>query len=272
QFCKQLYLDVTKTNYGKITWSFLKPVIQGKILYAPISKGNDEIIQNSNTTFADAERLRQLGKAIERILVQVKTNDEVRDKFLKLLQLTQSQFVQSILNSANLDPAAIEGIFNGILYDDQILETVTLVSNVSDCFSADRYVGLRTEKELEEEALRLHKKKMFWAAIYFQHRGEKQFGYKLRMTVDDTPKTSESKSGFWFPGPEGSFELDLKYHRGFIQIQQFIEAGIIKAQKTLPPPPVSSEDSEDDYDDFDSGLSLDDDLPKDITSSIRRTS
>ncbi|XP_059616632.1 glucosylceramide transporter ABCA12 [Phlebotomus argentipes] len=273
-FCKQLYKDVTKTNYGKITWSFLKPIIQGKILYGPISEKNDKIIENANTTFHDFGRLRLFAKSIEHVLIQVKTNDEVRDKFLKLLQLTQSPFVQSIISSANLDPAAIEGMFNGILYDNRILDTVTLISSVLDCFSADRFVGVTSEEELEKMAVKLHEKKLFWAGVYFQHKSEKDFGYKLRMTVDDTPKTSEKKSAFWFPGPEGSFELDLKYHRGFVHIQQSIDLGIIKSQKVLTPPPVVEESDDDEDDDFDSGLSLDadDDLVDDFESKNITTS
>ncbi|GAB0094455.1 ATP-binding cassette sub-family A member 12 [Sergentomyia squamirostris] len=273
-FCKQLYKDVTNTNYGKITWTFLKPVIQGKILYGPDNAINSKIIQNTNSTFEDVNKLKTFAKAIENILTKVRTDDEVRDKFLKLLQLAKSPFVQTIMSSANLDPAAIEGMFNGVLYDDRIPETVSLIANVMDCFSVDRFVPVKNEKDLEEQAAKLFEKKMFWAGILFNQRGEKDFTYKLRMTIDDTPKTRELKSGFWFPGPEASFELDLRYHRGFIQLQNLIEMGIIKSQKELKTPPSTEGEDEDDYDDFESGLSLetDDDLVDDfenVTSTPR---
>lgn len=43
-YCKQLYLDVTNSNYGKITWKHLKPIIQGKIVYGPDSERNRKIM------------------------------------------------------------------------------------------------------------------------------------------------------------------------------------------------------------------------------------
>lgn len=46
KYCKQLYLDVTNSNNGKITWNYIKPIIQGKILYGPKSDHTWEIMQN----------------------------------------------------------------------------------------------------------------------------------------------------------------------------------------------------------------------------------
>lgn len=46
KYCKQLYLDVTNTNNGKITWNYIKPIIQGKFLYGPINPQTKQIIQN----------------------------------------------------------------------------------------------------------------------------------------------------------------------------------------------------------------------------------
>lgn len=48
KYCKQLYLDVTNTNNGKITWNYIKPIIQGKFLYGPSNPQTDKIIQNVN--------------------------------------------------------------------------------------------------------------------------------------------------------------------------------------------------------------------------------
>lgn len=46
KYCKQLYLDVTSTNNGKITWNYIKPIIQGKILYGPINVRTEQIMKN----------------------------------------------------------------------------------------------------------------------------------------------------------------------------------------------------------------------------------
>lgn len=56
----------------------------------------------------------------------------------------------------------------------------------------------------------------------------KEFSYKLRMDADNTPITLENRNRFWFPGPNANFELNMRYHRGFIQIQHIIDQAIIK--------------------------------------------
>lgn len=45
-YCKQLYRDVASTNNGKITWNYVKPVIQGKILYGPVNPHTKQIMLN----------------------------------------------------------------------------------------------------------------------------------------------------------------------------------------------------------------------------------
>lgn len=46
EYCKQLYLDVARTNNGKITWNYIKPIIQGKILYGPANARTGTIVKN----------------------------------------------------------------------------------------------------------------------------------------------------------------------------------------------------------------------------------
>lgn len=45
-YCKQLYLDVTNTNNGKITWNYIKPIIQGKFLYGPTNERTNQFVRN----------------------------------------------------------------------------------------------------------------------------------------------------------------------------------------------------------------------------------
>lgn len=45
KYCKRLYLDVTSTNQGKLTWNTIKPIIQGKILYTPPNADTDSIVK-----------------------------------------------------------------------------------------------------------------------------------------------------------------------------------------------------------------------------------
>lgn len=230
-YCKQLYLDVTNSNNGKITWKLLKPIIQGKIIYGPANEEIMELMSFANKTFDEMKRLREFFGAIGTSIKMLKTNKEFRSNFDNLLNLAKSPFVQAILGGA-VDIQTIEMVLNSLVNNTQVSDVIDTVGNIFDCFSVDRFVGVKDEKELEDVAYELAKKKLFYAGLYFTSDfSTNETSYKLRMEVDNTPVTIENHNRFWFPGPESSFELEMRYHRGFIEIQNTIDTAIIKYQK-----------------------------------------
>uniref|UniRef100_A0A182P8G6 ABC transporter domain-containing protein n=1 Tax=Anopheles epiroticus TaxID=199890 RepID=A0A182P8G6_9DIPT len=230
-YCKQLYLDVTNTNNGKITWRFLKPILQGKILYGPTNERNDEIMKLANQTFADMGRLRDFFRALDTTLQLLRTEQEVRDSFQGLIDLAKSPLVKMIAGD-NVNIELIESMLDGILHDAEVAKAVNTIANIFDCFSADRFIPVADEQTMEDRAFELNRKKLFFAGVYFENGTvENEITYKIRMRTDDTPVTVENRNRFWFPGPEASFELDMRYHRGFIQIQHAVDIGIIKQSK-----------------------------------------
>ncbi|GAB1295813.1 ATP-binding cassette sub-family A member 13 [Apodemus speciosus] len=44
-FCLKLYQEILQSPNGALVWSFLKPVLHGKILYTPNSPEVNEVIQ-----------------------------------------------------------------------------------------------------------------------------------------------------------------------------------------------------------------------------------
>lgn len=105
-----------------------------------------------------------------------------------------------------------------------------------ECFNADRFVPVSGEREMEDVAFDLNDKKLFFGGILFDNITDdvnevKNFSYTIRMDVDNTPITLENKNRFWFPGPLASFAMDMRYHRGFIQLQHSVDQGIIKTVK-----------------------------------------
>lgn len=232
-YCKQLYLDVTNTNNGKITWTLLKPVIQGKIIYGPYSEENEKIMRHANTTFEEMFKLRSFFSALNQTIVKIRTDNDTRDNFMSLVELAQSPIVSSVVGNVGVE--AVQELLNGILHDKTLLMAVQVIKNILDCFSVDRFVAVPTEKDLERVAKELDDKKLFFAGVYFSDKNlntaKKNVDYKLRMITDNTPVTYENKNRFWFPGPEASFEFDLRYHRGFIQIQHAVDMAIIKSKK-----------------------------------------
>lgn len=230
-YCKQLYMDVTNTNNGKITWKQLKPILQGKILYGPSNERNDEIIKFANQTFADMGRLRDFFKALNSTIRLLHTDKTFRENFENLIELAKSPIVQMIVGG-NVNIELIESMLNGILNDETVAKTLETIASIFECFSSDRFVPVDTEAQLEDEAFKLNQKKLFLAGLVFENGTTPgEIPYKIRMRTDDSAVTAENRNRFWFPGPEASFSLDMRYHRGFIQIQHAVDIGIIKVLK-----------------------------------------
>lgn len=264
-YCKQLYLDVTNTNNGKITWKILKPIIQGKILFGPDNDETKGIVSMANATFEDMRRLRMFFGAIATSIKMLKSDKEFRSNFDNLLNLAKSPFVQAILGGS-VDIESIEMVLESIINDTRVIEAVETVGHIFDCFSADRFIAVKDEKELEDVAHELSKKKLFYAGLFFTNDGKtNETSYKLRMEVDNTPVTIENKNRFWFPGPESSFELEMRYHRGFVEIQNSVDMAIIKYKKKQQIDSMNSYNEDLDFSD----LSFDDDKkvekPKDTS-------
>lgn len=201
-------------------------------MYGPANNETNEIMREANKTFDDMRRAREFIKAIDLSIRMLKTDDEFKKSFDNLLSLAKSPIVASLIGEA-FDIDMIEGILNTILNDTTVTDIIGTIGNILDCFSTDRFQAVQSEKELEEVAFELGKKKLFYAGIYFNHDEKKpnEIAYKLRMEADNTPVTVENRNRFWFPGPEGDFELDMRYHRGYIQIQNSIDVAIIKVKK-----------------------------------------
>ena len=190
-YCKQLYIDVTNTNNGKITWRQIKPIIQGKIIYGPGNAGTDEIARLSNKTFNDMNRLKEFFKTIDTSIKMLKQNGTFRENFDSLVNLAKSPFVKALLGDA-FDASLIETVLDAIITDPRVGNILEVVGNIFECFSPDRFISVQTEKELEDMAYELNHKKLFYAGVFFTNLDSKDISYKLRMNIDDTPVTIEA--------------------------------------------------------------------------------
>ncbi|XP_037044496.1 phospholipid-transporting ATPase ABCA1 isoform X2 [Bradysia coprophila] len=229
-YCKQLYRDVANSTTGKMTWSQVKPIIQGKIVYGPGNSVTDEIMSRATALFEDVTKLQHFIGALNEIVILLRRDDDFQSNFKKLLSLARSPFVQNIIGDS-IDIDKVEQLFQSLLFDDKIASTIQTIVNILECFSTDRLVRVTTEAEMEIRAYELSEKKMFHSGIYFINVSrvtDREYSYKIRMDVDNIPITLENRNRYWFPGPSSNFQLDMKYHRGFIQLQYSLDQAIIK--------------------------------------------
>ena len=54
--------------------------------------------------------------------------------------------------------------------------------------------------------------------------------YKIRMEIDNVRQTIRLKDRFWRPQAEDQFATEMRYLRGFIQLQDFVDSAIIGAK------------------------------------------
>ncbi|XP_022208657.2 ATP-binding cassette sub-family A member 13 [Drosophila obscura] len=267
KYCKRLYLDVTSTNQGKLTWNTIKPIIQGKILYTPANTLTESVVKFSNATFEELDKLKQLSQAAATILTKLHTNATFQLAFDNLLKLARSPLVKSVVGD-DFNIEEIESVFQFIRTNQLIYDILTTVSDLLECVSADRFVAVDTVEELQQQAYDLNQRRMFLAALNFETVGTKEVVYRLHMDTDNTQPTFENRNRFWFPGPADSMILDMKYHRGFVQLKQMVDLGIVKHKRdeagfmeeepsTRPPgslfsiKALNAGDDDDDDDDFD---------------------
>ncbi|XP_015230454.1 PREDICTED: retinal-specific ATP-binding cassette transporter-like [Cyprinodon variegatus] len=88
-FCNDLMKELQSNPATRIVWNSVKPMLMGRIVYAPDSPAVRQIIRNANTTFEELERLRTMGKAWEEVAPQIWAffQDGVQVKMIRCLVL-----------------------------------------------------------------------------------------------------------------------------------------------------------------------------------------
>uniref|UniRef100_A0A452I3H1 P-type phospholipid transporter n=1 Tax=Gopherus agassizii TaxID=38772 RepID=A0A452I3H1_9SAUR len=257
-FCNALIQSMESNPLTKIAWSAVKPLLMGKILFAPDSPAVKQILKNANSTFEELERLRLLTKAWEEVGPQLWhffqsslqmnmiRNPAVRDFLngqLGAEGLTAEDVINFLHNGCpeNREEGVADfdwrNIFN---VTDQALR---LFNQYLECFTLDKFEGHADETQLTHQALNLLEENKFWAGVVFPdiHSGAsklpRHMNYKIRMDIDAVEKTNKIKDRYWDPGPRADPVDDLRYiWGGFAYLQDMIEHGIIKTQTNTEVP------------------------------------
>nr|XP_009684303.1 PREDICTED: retinal-specific ATP-binding cassette transporter [Struthio camelus australis] len=261
-FCNALIQNLESNPLTKIAWSTVKPLLMGKILFAPDSPAVRQILKNANSTFEELERLRLLTKAWEEVGPQLwhffqnsLQMNMIRDS---LKHPTVRDFLNSQLSAEGLTAEdIINFLHNGspgsrekgmadfdwrniFSVADQALR---LFSQYLECLTLDKFEGHLDETQLTRQALHLLEENKFWAGVVFPDIEPganilpSHVKYKIRMDIDAVEKTNKIKDRYWDPGPRADPVDDLRYiWGGFAYLQDMIEHGIIKTQTNTEVP------------------------------------
>ncbi|XP_069087522.1 retinal-specific phospholipid-transporting ATPase ABCA4 isoform X3 [Pleurodeles waltl] len=255
-FCNALIQGLESNPATKIAWSAMKPLLMGKILYAPDSPAVRQILKNANSTFEELERLRQVGKTWEEVGPQFWHFFQNSVQMNVIRDTIKNPMVKDFLNRQLSDTSlSAEDVIN-FLYngheDDRPLgasnfdwrnvfnftdRMVRMLNHYMECLTLDKFEGLADESHLAHEALYLLEENKFWAGLVFldmypwTSKLPLHVKYKIRMDIDVVEKTNKIKDRYWDPGPRADPVEDLRYiWGGFAYLQDIIDQGIIKSQ------------------------------------------
>ncbi|KAM9548914.1 glucosylceramide transporter ABCA12-like [Guaruba guarouba] len=266
-FCLSFYLDLVKTPTGALIWSFLKPMIFGKILYTPDTVETRAIMGKSNATLeqmADVALKSQewLDKSPGIMNSLTKLNQTVpmikntlRNPFVQVfIKLMVDLDAAELLAQINkLDDIRLE-LQNNSDIVEQLNTLATLAVNVSSCVSFNRIQGVKNLEEMEMVAKELFLKNELFASIIFKlpsshsSPGHSVYGdlalppvlnYTIRMSSRITQTTNRIRERIWTVGPHNSTSQSQIYSRAFIYIQDSIERAIIELQTGKKPEEIA---------------------------------
>ncbi|KAG9351082.1 hypothetical protein JZ751_024972, partial [Albula glossodonta] len=253
-FCNEMMKSLESDPLTRMVWSSVKPLLMGKILYAPDSPAVRDILKSANTTIEELDRLRNILKAWEEVGPQLWSffqssvqmnmiretirNPTVMDFIDKSLEDTEfsSQHILNFLytgppgdRSDNMPHFDWRDIFELM---DRILHTL---NQYGECLNLDKFVGFSDEEQMTHQALHLLEENKFWAGLVFldMHNWTTEVPthvkFKIRMDIDSVERTNKIKDRYWDPGPRANPVDDLRYvWGGFAYLQDMIEHSVIR--------------------------------------------
>ncbi|XP_053453780.1 glucosylceramide transporter ABCA12 [Nycticebus coucang] len=257
-FCFSLYKDIINMPAGPVIWAFLKPMLLGKILYAPYNPVTKAIMEKSNVTLRQLAELREKSQEWMDKSPLFMNSFHLLNQAIPVLQNTlRNPFVQVFIKfSVGLDAVELlkqideldalrTKLENNIDIIDQLNTLSSLTVNISSCVLYDRIQAAKTVDDMEREAKRLNKRNELFGSVIFKlpsnrswHRGydsEHVFlppviKYTIRMSLKTAQTTRSLRAKIWAPGPHNSPSHNQIYGRAFIYLQDSIERAIVELQ------------------------------------------
>ncbi|XP_038057091.1 uncharacterized protein LOC119728778 isoform X2 [Patiria miniata] len=239
-FCSSLYDAIQAGENGRLIWRYIKPILLGKIPYAPNSPAAAKIIKASNFLFEEIATIRDVAAAW--LAGSADLNTLIGSSQLSLIKdFVANSYTKEILQDqlgldADLIASLLDSDLVAISADDlaMIDEMAELVVNLTGCVELNRFIPYRTESFMKAVAQRLSRNNTLFAGVYFSNLQNADslpphVQYKIRMDIENTAETNRLKDKDWSAGANNEL-LNQVYTRGFIILQDIIEKAIIQLQ------------------------------------------
>ncbi|KAM9165595.1 ATP-binding cassette sub-family A member 13 [Pangshura tecta] len=248
-FCLQLYQEILQSPNGALVWTFLKPLLHGKILYTPNNEKFNMVIEKANHTFGFVDNLKIYSEA----WLRMSGVFESSENFLMVNQLQealQNSFIKNFIEShLNIDVGNLIGKLQEYepmmekMLNNSVTEQINLLAqlmvNISSCVLLDRFQHLESVEKLEAKAQELMQQNNFLASIIFNTSSNRRrredsashlpqhVSYTIRTSVLYSMRTDLLNNPMWKSHPQNLPGDGFKYNHIFVPLQDMIERAII---------------------------------------------
>uniref|UniRef100_A0A8D1DE14 ABC transporter domain-containing protein n=1 Tax=Sus scrofa TaxID=9823 RepID=A0A8D1DE14_PIG len=251
-FCLKLYQEILRSPNGALVWSFLKPVLHGKILYTPNTQDINKVIQKANYTFDFVDKLKTLSETLLNMSSDFQSSgtsqmlnqlqEALKNKFIR--RFVESQLHVSIDKlTENLQKL---GKWLGRMFSHtsagRVRSLGRVLVNFSSCVVLNRFQALESVATLESKAQKLMRKNSFLASVIFSDSfvGKNlssqppplppEVAYTIRTSVLYSMRTDVVRNPFWKFHPQSLPADGFKYNYIFVPLQDMIERAIVSVQ------------------------------------------
>ncbi|XP_006732433.1 ATP-binding cassette sub-family A member 13 [Leptonychotes weddellii] len=251
-FCLNLYQEILQSPNGALVWSFLKPILHGKILYTPNTPEINEVIQKANYTFHFVHKLKTLTETLLKTS-GIFQNSGSGQMLSQLQEALRNKFIRNFVESqlhidvdklteklqtygGKLDKMFAHGGAGRVRFLGGILV------NLSSCVLLNRFQALDSVASLESKARELMRQNSFLASVIFNtspagrnraapsRQLPPHVTYTIRTSVLYSMRTDLVKNPSWKFHPQSLPAEGFKYNYIFVPLQDMIERAIISVQ------------------------------------------
>ncbi|XP_072314586.1 phospholipid-transporting ATPase ABCA1-like [Eucyclogobius newberryi] len=261
-FCQTLVDTLEGTPQLRYIWNTFRPLVQGKVLFAPDTPAARRMIQEANSTFNALAMLKELVNSWEvvgpRLYNSLQNGTQVNALRRLLENPVFSELIDQRLRGSGWTAELLANfLYNGPPEDRppdmpnndwrelylSVTQILSFLSKLLGCLDLNKFEPMPTEEQLVSRALDLLDNGTYWAGIVFETISTNStelplyMKYKLRMDINDVERSDKISERSWSPGARDSGFNDLRYiSGGFSHLQDMIDHAIIRLHtaKTQP--------------------------------------